>query len=452
VQTLKSGEGLVREEHEVLLPGSSIDWPGPERERHHGTQAGTRLEKVLVKAAEPVTERFRTDFSRLSAPFRTRRGWVELSLDRGTIQAGDRSVSLCELEIELIRGSPRAVTEVAAMMIRRYGLWIDLRSKAQRGHLLAAGLVQAPVRRADPCVLRREMALDEAWRTVAQHCVTPILAQASQIAADEGHLTEHIHQIRVGLRRLRTALRMFHQAVPDAGLRSERAGKLARELGATRDRDVMAEALWPALARVQAPLVALPQAAVQLDPKTIIRSVEHQIELLRLIEHSDIYTGNEVAPPEPTSQTLCEELALSLESGWRSVRRKARRFDELSEEDRHRLRRQLKRLRYGLDFSSSLLPAGKLRKMTRALAQAQEALGEYNDTVVALAAYRAHAERDARAWFAAGWLASQIPVRLERCRETLDALCACKCPWTRPARRAPITPRVTDPLIDPSDP
>lgn len=433
IQTLKSGEGLVRDEHEVLLPGRAEEWPAPDMDRHAGTASGIRLAKILSAADAPAIERFRTDFSRLSAPLRTRRGWVELSLDRGTVEAGAAQSPLCELEIELIRGSPRAVTEVAAILIRRYGLWIDLRSKAHRGHLLGTGQARAPARGADPCRLSPGLSLPQAWQEVARCCSTQILSNASQIASDEGGDADHVHQIRVGLRRLRAAVRLFEPVVPDPGAFSGQAGDLARALGASRDRDVMASELWPALTQAGAPLAALPIVAAQADPSHIIRSSAHQIWMLRLIEVCEAPSLPGPAA-ESVSENLATELTRTLEAGWRSIRRKLRRFDALADEDRHRLRRQLKRLRYGIDFCAALLPNQKTRRMTRALARAQDALGKYNDAVIALATYRTHAESDPRAWFAAGWIAGQLPEHLTRCRHALDRLAGMPRPWEKPPR------------------
>lgn len=292
VQTLKTGDGLVREEHEVGVPGLAAEWPVPNADLHADTAPGSRLARILVAAGAPPTERFRTDFTRLSAPLRTRRGWVELSLDRGTIKAGAASVPLCELEIELIKGSPRAVTEVAATLLQRYGLWIDLRSKAQRGHLLADRRSQAPARRVDACTLSPTMSMAEAWVSVARSSSVQILANASQIAADEGGSTEHVHQLRVGLRRLRAAIRLFESVVPDAARFSEQARALARALGANRDRDVMSEALWPELTQAGAPLAAPPIATDDTTPTEIVRSAIHQRWLLKLIEACEAPTSD----------------------------------------------------------------------------------------------------------------------------------------------------------------
>ena len=54
-------------------------------------------------------------------------------------------MAVSELEIELVRGRPEAVVDVARRWAARHGLWIDLRTKAERaGHLLDVdALIQA---------------------------------------------------------------------------------------------------------------------------------------------------------------------------------------------------------------------------------------------------------------------------------------------------------------------
>lgn len=444
VQTLKAGDGLIREEHEVTVPGVATVWPTPEPGRHVGTTSGTQLLKILNAADAPVAEQFRTDFTRLSAPLRSRRGWVELSLDRGTVEAGEASVPLCELEIELIKGSPRAVTEVAALLIRRYGLWIDMRSKAQRGHMLAAGVSRTAARGAEDCRLSPTMTMPVAWQSTARCCSPQILLNASQIASDEGADADHVHQLRVGLRRLRAAIRLFGSVIPDAEQFGSKAGELARAFGANRDRDVMASSLWPELERAGAPLAALPIAASEVSPTQILRATDHQRWLIRLIESCEAHPGieahqanagggSEAADAEDDLETT---LTRSLDRGYRSIRRKLKRFDELTEEERHRLRRQLKRLRYGIEFCSALLPARKTRRLLRLLAKAQDVLGDYNDAITALAAYRTHAESDPRAWFGVGWLSHRLPGMLSDCRAALEKLASVPPPWGKRARKS----------------
>jgi triphosphatase len=65
------------------------------------------------------------------------------------------------------------------------------------------------------------------------------------------------------------------------------------------------------------------------------------------------------------------------------------------------------RVRYSLEFAASLFSPADLKRWVARLRTAQDVLGRYNDLAVAEQAFRALADHDPRAWFAAGWLAAQ---------------------------------------------
>ena len=56
------------------------------------------------------------------------------------VRAAGREQPLAEIEFELRSGEPAALLQLAAEAVGRHGLWLDTRSKAERGHLLARGL------------------------------------------------------------------------------------------------------------------------------------------------------------------------------------------------------------------------------------------------------------------------------------------------------------------------
>src|SRR3546814_6040265 len=80
------------------------------------------------------------------------------------------------------------------------------------------------------------------------------------------------------------------------------------------------------------------------------------------------------------------------------------RFEKLSIDEQHDLRKNVKRLRYGLEFSEAVLPKSRLRRVQRSLENVQDVVGELNDFYVAEASYRKHTETQPQAWFAVGWL------------------------------------------------
>ena len=267
VQTLKAGGeiALARFEHEVRRPDATIDVAA-----HAGTSAGERLAGLLADGA-PLLQRYGTDMRRTLRRLRTRGAVVELAFDQGRIGADDRTLRVCELEFELISGSPAALLALAERWRARLGLVVDARSKAERGDALADGRAPAGGRRALPVTLRRKVEVAEAWRTVLDECIAQVLANAIGLTlpvgveADAASVVDRadlVHQLRIGLRRLRSALRLFRgwvEPVPEAIEAGAR--ELFRALGALRDQDVLAQAIEPALQRAGAPARREPASA-----------------------------------------------------------------------------------------------------------------------------------------------------------------------------------------------
>ncbi len=216
VQTLKGAavDGLTRLEHNAPRAGRGAALPALDLSLHAGTPAGERLAQVLgAEEREALQCLFRTDIRRVHRRVRTRLGTVELAFDSGELVAGDARLPVSELEIELVSGSPLAVMATARRWIDRHGLWLDTRSKAERGDLLARGLARAPERKAQPASLKPRQNLDAARRSVLASCFDQVSVNASQVAAGDFG-AEHVHQLRVGLRRLRTALRFLELPPP----------------------------------------------------------------------------------------------------------------------------------------------------------------------------------------------------------------------------------------------
>ena len=455
VQTLKEGrssDGLLREEDNVRLSERSAAEPALDLARHHSSAAGRRLQRVLEDAAgENLQRRFASDVRRQSQIQRTRRGFVELSLDEGWISSQERRLAVRELEIESVKGSPLAVLEAAVGYVKRYGVWIDLRSKAQRGHLLADQQMQAAPRKAGSIVLNANASLDEALAAVFADCRRQVLQNASQIAAEEGHAPEHVHQIRVGLRRLRTAMKLFEARTAGLSHWHERARTLAALLGESRDRDVLAEQLWPRLREIHAPLIELPSPEDLSSPKEVVRRREVQLWFLEWMEHdlhlqlsveagirsklqrlSRLGPGPQTVATDVAVQSAPHQVLLQVLDRWhRKCRKQCRRFADLSVDQRHDLRKRMKRLRYGVEFLRSLLPARRLEAFLQVMALAQDALGEYNDLNVAHGIYKAHCSTRPEAWFAVGWLAAQAEQSAGSCATVLSRFARTDPPWRK---------------------
>jgi inorganic triphosphatase YgiF len=400
VQTLKGleGDGITRAEHNVNLPAGAGEKADPSLHAH--TPAGQRLLEVL-RESSPLLMTFRTDIRRRTRAVRVRHGMVEIAFDDGVIAAGDERLPVCELEIELLGGSPLAVLAAARTWVKRHGLWLDTRTKAERGDMLSRGEHMAPPRKAAEVELDEDAGMDDALRRVLLSCLAQISVNASQIGSGE-HSDEHVHQLRVGLRRLRTAWRMFglDEAVPQV---NELATASFRALGASRDSAVVAEFIAEELSQAMKAVGMsweLPRVGVGggTAPTDLVQAFDFQSLVLSLFE----WTQGLGVLSSPTLQALEKRLARD----HRKIVAGLADFATLDHLARHKLRKRAKRLRYGLEFLSTLLDAGDVRRTLKVLKKTLDALGRYMDLSVAIDACKAKPD-DATARFAIGWLAAR---------------------------------------------
>jgi triphosphatase len=459
VQTLKSGEAgpLARFEHEVVVQRGGPDHP-PELQPslHQGSAPGERLIEAISEAEPlPLQLRFETDIHRIALLKRSRRGTVELSLDVGVIRApssnahtsseptslDDRrpQIRLVELEIELNQGSPHAVLDVARQFLRDHHCWLDQTTKAERGYMLAAGRTLGDAARAGPVIIDPKANLQGALSPVLADCRRQLVANLARLASSSVEwsqdVTEYVHQARVGLRRLRTACRLF--ALAEVRPLDEPAGELSRALGSARNRDVLIQSIAPALIQAGAPTAELSHPELTIDPCALAVKRATQNLLVDLI-------GKELAleavasgaitthAREPSADKQAGPALTAVLARWhRKIRNEARQFESLDAQARHRLRRRMKRLRYGTEFCQALCGANRRGRFLKRLSAAQEALGLYNDLIEALEQYRSQVDRNPQSWFAVGWLTAEAEAQARRCTEALAAFRDCKPPWKK---------------------
>lgn len=85
----------------------------------------------------------------------------------------------------------------------------------------------------------------------------------------------------------------------------------------------------------------------------------------------------------------------------------AENYLELDIEARHKTRKNLKRLRYSIEFITSLCDEKDVKQYIKAIKPAQESLGLYNDLIVAEEILKKLVKTDAKVWFALGWIAAE---------------------------------------------
>lgn len=425
VQTLKAeGDSPIhRLEHEVPVRAGREATPALALARHDGTPAGDVLRRVLGARNEAALEaRHETDVTRLKLRVRTPTGTeAELALDTGEVRAGARREPIGELEIEHLAGPLGGLFELAREIVAEGGLWLSTVSKAERGERLRAGEGCKPVAvKAQPLALPAGADGAQLLHAVLRSALDQVLPNASAVAEGSSD-AEQIHQLRVGLRRLRTALRelapLSEALLPawDAPLQDTFA-----HLGERRDNETVAEAVQPLLQAAGAPKAAwtMPPAP---DTAAEVRGPAFQAVLVQVL-------GLALAEPEAGASAPLDHAGLKalaaarLRRLHRQVLRDGRRFDRLPLERQHRVRKRAKRLRYLAEFVRPLWRAKAVDRYVDELKPVQEALGTHNDVVVAAQKFREDARQDANALFAAGFLQGHLAVTERAARKALRRL------------------------------
>lgn len=422
LQALKAaqGGGLVRFEHEVPLSA-----PTPDARLHGGTAPGRSLQACLAQAAaagQAPGVRLQTDIRRVVRRVRAPGAVVDVAFDEGRLQADGAVQRLCELEFELVSGSPQALVALAARWRQRFGLVLDPRHKAERGFGLLLGRPPGPVRKAVPPVYARKALAHQAWAAVLDECLDQISRNALGLAWGDAPLrAAQVHQLRVGIRRLRSALRVFDGWVPapPEGL-VEGLRRLFAALGQTRDRDVLDHGVAAELQQAGGPALPPLGGPAPADPAALAGAPHTQ----QLLMDWAAWRAGLPAQDAPEAPPLARQARRRLRRWHERLIAEARAFDTLDDEALHALRKRVKRQRYGLEFLAPLWPASALDRHLQALTDAQQALGRLQDLAVAAALYRAQAEQLPQAWFAVGWLTARRAEAHASAREVLARLAA----------------------------
>jgi inorganic triphosphatase YgiF len=429
IQTLKAeGQGIAhRMEHEVRVVGAPGRVPALDVHRHDDSDAG----KVLVASLQAapnggLVERFATDVMRLACVVRDETGGaVEAALDLGQVSGGGRSAPIAELELEHRAGPTSALFQLAIAWIRHGGLWLSATTKAERGErLLQPQRLPAPVKAMQPQLAHRADGA-AVMRAVLQATLQQVVANAGLIAEGSEH-AETIHQLRVGLRRLRTVLRELAPLSP--AIRPEWATVLSAafgQLGQRRDHDVVSAAVRPLLQAVQAPLLTW-SPPERVDPVAVVRDATFQVTLVQILALAHGEAAQFAALTPDATRAL---LARLLNDLHRKVERDGRRFQRLPLEQQHRVRKRLKRLRYLAELTGSLWPGHAVQAYLKRMNAAQDALGHHNDVAVAAAAFRLDARERPAAWFAAGYLQAHLAVTARAAGKALAKILDAKPFW-----------------------
>jgi triphosphatase len=227
-----------------LAQRSEWEAPGQPGEFDFSHVDNPKLRRFL-EAATPNSPVFTTDFTRsfwLLTPQEGTR--IEVALDRGKIVAGDRQETICEVELELLEGEGRRPVRCALALQSRSAA--ASRRRQQGRARLPAGQRQRWHRsRLADVPLEMGMTSIAVFRSTVFSCLSQL--QGNERGVRETDAPEFIHQARVAMRRLRSAIRLWRPLLPEEYVSNfdPRWRTLANQLGDTRNWDVFITEILP---------------------------------------------------------------------------------------------------------------------------------------------------------------------------------------------------------------
>jgi len=373
IQTMKTrgASALIRQEWEKDIPDDKLVLVDGE----------TTLEKDVWQHRSKLQPIFSVIVERLSMPF----GNVQIDIDKGCIERDGQSVPVCEVEFELKSGRMAEAVPKMRELLASVAAELSFHSKSERGFALALSDAM-PLYAAEPIALEKSVSAAEGFQAIALSCLSQV--SQNKIGVQKGEASG-VHQMRIGLRRLRAATSIFKdllQPEPLAAIVRELKW-LTGELGPARDFEVLLsdEALKEAFGDDDQLSCILDRH--RLDgierAKAAVESERYRALLLETVLWIVGKPFNESARAS-LSAFAEKEMSRRLHK----ILKKLKQVDELDDLSRHQLRIAVKKLRYGVEFFQSLFGhalSGQTRGQSEflvALKSLQDGLGRLHDFAV----------------------------------------------------------------------
>ncbi len=352
-----------------------------------GAEAEARISQVLDgEALQPV---FTLDIKRVLRHVKTPSGVVEVAFDSGVIRNPPHSLPVYDITLALKAGDPTELTRVGLEFAAAFPRRLGCQTTLERGAQLVSGM--APTSPKVEPGLQGAPTVDAAISLFITGCLTQFTANFPVF--EQGDAERAVHQMRVAMRRLRSVLGVFERAFPSAEFAAYRsqARAIAATLGQARDWDVFQALVG------QGPRRAFPDetgfaalmagaGAARAAGYAQVRALLDGPEVVRFVLGLQGFAARHGWRNAVAGEALAALAApaagfgqANLARQHRKIARRGKRLAALPPQQRHEIRKQLKKLRYTAEFFG-----GQPAAYIRAAAALQDRLGAANDAAGAI--------------------------------------------------------------------
>jgi inorganic triphosphatase YgiF len=372
------------------------------------------LKNALGDAQDQLKLQFETDIQRTFRVIQFEETEIEVSLDVGAVRTATAQSEVHEVEFELKAGSVQSLLAFSFEWVKKYHLWLDVRSKAEIGNLLAIQQPVSPAKSAKEFNLSKKDPANKNLRLLIAQQLQHLLPNIAAIAAGVAEKT-HIQQAQIALDHLHLTLSLFkdwNEAVSD---------KWAMQMGAFKhqfDHLQHLEHMQSTLgAFLQNPNTASNLAKDILYAKeklaNLVRStqnVHHYLELLMFsLNHEE----------KPQAYDLKWFAQNTLQNQYKQLQEQLLAADIANFESLDQLATKIHALKFSFPILTSIYDVKNLQKYSKALNDAQLAASEYQ-ILASSAEYIQQTDLEASDWFVLGWLTAKQEVYAQKLLEATE--------------------------------
>ncbi|WP_068313195.1 CYTH and CHAD domain-containing protein [Polycladidibacter hongkongensis] len=386
IQTVKAGGGVSAGISSTIEVECEVNSHTPQLD----LIADSKLRKAIEATAQnaPISELFETRINRRAKLFGDQQGnEIEAAFDDGAAHCGKTNHPIIELELELINGEPAALFRLAEGLLGSESFAFSQQNKAAIGYALAnnARMPKGPKpRMAQRLDLSPDTPANKAVAALLRDCLEQITI--NRLVVLNADTPKGPHQFRIGLRRLRSLLGLCRNTIGTQEELNSSAREFASIAGELRDLDVLlADIIKPAKGFLPPELCAIPLSAAISGAReltrTEVRASLQTPQINRLIlQLSKLAFMLDSGPP--TKKTIKSIATKALAKQWRRVTLQAENLSELTIEQRHDLRKALKKLRYACEFFAALYPPETTASFIAQMKKLQDVFGYLNDVAM----------------------------------------------------------------------
>ncbi|WP_311270285.1 CHAD domain-containing protein [Sphingobium sp. WCS2017Hpa-17] len=352
------------------------EWERPVRGNAPVLDEGNPVAALLGEAVVDVVPAFEVVVERRTWLVPQDDAMIELVLDRGVVRAGEREEPICEIELELKSGEPAALFALARRIDADVAVRTGVLSKSERGYRLTEALPDA--HKAEAVLLDPGMTIGDAFGRIAALCLRQYRLNEALLL--ENYAPAALHQARVAIRRLRTALTLFKpvlRAEDVAGFQGELRW-LAHVLGEARDLDVLD--IKDATGRER---LEVARSEVHARVLQWLASARVRMLVIDLTQWLADGAGLSDEAGQPVAPFATERLR----KRRKRIVKSGKHMKRLSDEARHTVRKDAKKLRYAAEYFRNLYQRKgarrRYKRFIRKLEATQSVLGALNDLVTA---------------------------------------------------------------------